>query len=308
MSKRDFELKAFQDLAFPVKVGAPVISRPATEAGSASGSTVKDSDRPALQKVLVLLTGSDICLQKSIADLKELKARGCYMTLVYSAAAEQLLDTAELEKSLKPDRVIRENYREGLKNLVQNTDLFVVPNLTQNTLAKTAVGIQDELAAILLWQCLMNGVKTIIGTTSIFHGWFEADDNTPMKRVMEGHVRTLVSYGAIAADQGELGRYLSADVAPKESVGRSASGRVHRASGGGHYGQTGYQTSVTPKDRYPSLSLQGRSDTAGRKKVITEDDIRSYREKELTIERGTLITPSALDLAKLRDIRIIRGL
>ncbi len=36
-------------------------------------------------------------------------------------------------------------------------DALIIPNLTQNTLAKVAVGIQDELTALITWQALVLG-------------------------------------------------------------------------------------------------------------------------------------------------------
>lgn len=270
MSFKEYELKAFQSLAFPVRVGTGMKPEGIIP-NSPQGKIAKN-----LCKVTVILTGSRTNLVDAIKAVRDLKSMNCYITLVLSKGAEEAIDVEYVMNSLVPDRVIKEDYREGIKNLIENTDICLVPSLTQNTLTKTAMGIQDEISSIVLWQCLLNGVKTVINTGCVFKGWFDADLNPVMKRVLEGYVKTLVSFGAKVDDGYDYAKYLeSAQPVKVEKISKAA----------------------------PSKE----SGTISGVKLITAEYIKSIGGGELVVQKGQLVTPLAADVAKELGITIVKS-
>jgi hypothetical protein len=300
--KRQFELKAFQDLAFPVRVGG---GESTGVLGSARVSS-NGQNSQSLKKVTVILNGSDICFDNIIKGLKELKYMGTYITVVVSQAAEMLVDIDTFMKEIKPDRVVKEPYRDGIKNLITNTDLVIAPNLTQNTLSKTSLGIQDELPSMLLWQYLINGVPTVISTASVYHGWFDADLNTTMKRVLEGYVKTLVSFGASVEDSFNYARFIEAPATKSERVSFGGA-PVSRPATPSVSGRPVTQRATTTRDKFPSLTLNSRGSVNSNTRVITESYVHSCGLSQIVVEKGIIVTPLAYDAAKALGIAIVRN-
>lgn len=267
MSNRDMMKRVFENMAFPVYDGSQI--NPVSMEKIAG---LKN------KRVTVILTGSDIALESTIKNLKYLKEKGFYITVVLTKAAEILISKETIEKDLSPNRIVTGDCFEGAKGLITNTDYCILPNLTQNTLAKVAVGIQDDLAAMLIWQYLLAGVTTIVNTDSVFHGWFSIDVNPIMKKVMENHLATIENYGASLVEDHKYLDYI--DVEYEEC-----------ASG---------PDSNTSKSEKVSLDLK-------ESKLVTESTIRglSANIKELIIEKGMIVTPLAKDVAKTKGIILV---
>lgn len=267
MSNRDMMKRVFENMAFPVYDGSQI-----------NPVSIDKITGLKNKRVTVILTGSDIALDSTIKNLKYLKEKGFYITVVLTKAAEILISKEAIEKELDPNRIVSGDGFDEAKGLITNTDYCILPNLTQNTLAKVAVGIQDDLAATLIWQFLLAGVKTIVNTDSIFHGWFSIDMNPIMKKVMENHLVTIESYGASLVEDHKYLDYI--DVEYEESK-KGESEKTEKSA---------------------SQTLDSKAS-----KLVTESTIRglSANIKELVIEKGMIITPLAKDAAKIKGVNLI---
>lgn len=264
MSNKALIKKVFQDMALPVF----------------EGSTFKQSDFEASnlkdKRVTVLLLGSDISVDSAIENLIRLRDSGYQLTVVMSNAAEHLVGKERIETVLKPSRLITGEFYEGVQALVKNTDVVIVPNLTQNTIAKIVVGIQDDLSSMLLWQFLLQNIRVIINTDSIRHAWFSMDGNPKMKKVMEGHIKKVAEFGAVIVEHHDYASMLKNDGSPTVNGNRGNRPDPKNAA------------SASPR-------------------VITESYLKTRADatRQLVLEKGMIITPLAKDLARTLGIELV---
>lgn len=182
MSSRERMKLTLQQMAFPVYEGRDHLK------GQLSTKADKDS-------LAVVFLGSDIDLEEALKHLKQWKSTGRPMTLIFSEAAQRVLQVPQIVKRLRPTRVIEDQPYGELVQLVNQFGVVYVPNLTQNTAAKLAVGIQDDFVTNFLWQSLV--MKTVVYASSagIDKAWFDLRNNPMMEKTVKGHLETLKSYG-----------------------------------------------------------------------------------------------------------------
>jgi hypothetical protein len=256
--------KVFQDMALPVF----------------EGSTLKKINLEASdlksRRVTIILLGSDISMDGAISSMGKLRDSGYQLTVVMSKAAEYLVGKERIEREVKPQNLMIGDCYEGAQDLVRNSDVVIVPNLTQNTLAKIAVGIQDDVPSMLLWQFLLQSVRVIVNTDSIRHAWFSIDGNAKMKKVMEGHIKTVADFGAVMIDHHDYVSLLMKPALPTVQGNR------------GHRSDSKNPASAPPR-------------------VITESWLRelSAVSRQLVLEKGMIITPLAKDLARTLGIELV---
>lgn len=293
MSNKELMKKVFQDMALPVF----------------EGSTVKPIDLEASdlkdRKISVLLLGSDISMDSAFNSLVKLRESGYLLTVVMSKAAEHLVGRARVEETLQPYRLITGDCYEGVQGLVRGTDVVIVPNLTQNTLAKVAVGIQDDFPSMLLWQFLLQNVRVIVNTDSIRHAWFSIDGNPKMKKVMESHIKTLADYGAAMIEHHDYDTVLMRD--PLESMRNSRAGAERPRTGTQRENAVRTAAAQTAPASTGRPAATGQPVLKGQTRVVTESWLRALpaSSRQIVLEKGMIITPLAKDLAKSMGVEIV---
>lgn len=267
-------------------------------------SLVRDGKSLPSRHAVVLLCGSDISLTNAFEGLRELADENYKFTAVLSRSAEKLLCEKDIMSGFSPAQILKESEGVSIKGTIDMMDALIIPNLTQNTLAKVAVGIQDELTALITWQALVLGKPLVINTDSIFSGWFDINNNRAMKRVMQNHVAVLKGYGAKLADKH---KYL-------DHLGDQNKRSSYQSRNGVHIGtkseaKSGAQKPVhnhlkARENRHQNQSL-GLSDIAD-KNLLTERDIKALEGvTEIKLGKGQILTPLGRDVAISRGIRII---
>lgn len=226
------------------------------------------------EKILVLFTGSNFEIDDTLKDLKKLKENGYFLTLCFSKSAEEILDVQEIRDLLRADKLYLEGDKNNYLEIVKSSDIAIMPVLTQNTLAKVAVGIQDSFISGLLWQLLWSDKKVIINQRSVLGKNDMQCENKKMLKLMNNHIESLKEFGAKFIKDHD---YLSYMNSKSEKLG--------------------YQKSK-PKD----------NESLDSKKVITEKDVLNLigTSKELLIDKDTIITPLAKDVVKEKKIKILR--
>jgi ethanolamine utilization protein len=283
--------RAFGKLNMQVKDGL--------EMGYVANSGVVSSGLKAQSAVpskhaVVLLCGSDISLTTAFEGLRALAAENWCFTAVLSKSAEALISEEQIQKGFSPKQLLKESEGVSVKRVIDMMDALIIPNLTQNTLAKVSVGIQDELTSLITWQALVTNKPVAINTDSIFKGWFDIDMNRGMKRTMQSHVAVLKGYGAKLADQHD---YLATLCGSKKRV------EIGTKSDTKPRAQKPIQTKV--QQRKPSAPQMTPSEIA-EKRLLTERDIKAMEGvTELTIGKGQILTPLGRDAAISKGIRII---
>ncbi len=269
MANREQMKLTLEQMAFPVYEGRERLhSRP--------------SEKTASDTLAVVFLGSDIELEGALKPLRAWKASGRPMIFIFSEAAERLLPTTQLIKRFKPSKTVNSQSYEGLREVIGTIAQVYVPNLTQNTAAKLAVGIQDDLPTTLLWQCLALNKPVSAMTGGIEHAWFNIGSNPAMVKTMQGHLAVLAQYGL----QVGLPDFSQGPVQGADGKAKAA------ASTSGVSGKT---------TEYIILS-----DTLSQK-VITERHILSLEKGcRLGVKKGVKITPLAREAARKRKIELLQ--
>ncbi len=275
MNQRERIEKAFGALAIPVYQGEELI-------GTSTGS----KSAPTNGRITVLLTGSNIELSDALAELEALKLRGFALSVVMSSAAKRILGTSPLDR-LKPFRVYDDTDYDKLQALIKSTDILIAPNLTQNHLAKCAVGVQDDLPSVLLWQSMVTGVKVIVNVASIMHGWFCIDQNKAMKKVMEGHLKTVTGFGAHFIDHHDYGQLIICEEKRPPAKGKRE------------------ERKPVARQQEKKTQIRGTAKSA-HDRLISEQSLRQMGGvKEITVRADQLLTPLAKDYCISKGIEIV---
>jgi ethanolamine utilization protein len=170
---------------------------------------------------------------------------------------------------LDPFKVYLESEGYNGHEIAKGTDMAIAVNITQNTLAKLAVGIQDSMVSNILWMLLLEGVKVVMNTQSVFEGAQPLDKNPVMRSVFEGYVEKVMSFGAEMID--------------------------------GHKYQALFNQAAEIADVMVPVK-----EVVTAQKLINEQAILNLNSdvKELVLQKGQIITPAAKDLANARRITI----
>lgn len=262
MSSRERMKQTLEQMAFPVYEGR---DRQVASKGEASA-------------LAVIFLGSDIDLEDSLKRLKQWRASGRPMIFVFSEASQRVLQVAQITKKLKPMKVITDQPHGAIKALLAETAQVYVPNLTQNTAAKLACGIQDNFATNLLWQALALGKIVHANAAGIDKAWVDLNGNPAMAMTMQRHMETLKSYGVLF----EAPCYTAE---PLQSANGEPGLGKQKGNGKGY---------VTLKDE---LSLR----------VVTEHHILSLEKgSRLAVRKGAKVTPLAKETARKRQIELLQ--
>lgn len=239
--------------------------------------------------VLVLFTGSNRSLDVVSRHLEEMAALPCRYHCAYSRSAAAMLGM-KFGDILKPVTRVVEGQAgtDETAALEERCDLVAVPVLSENTLAKAALGIQDSLASRVLGSAFMAGKPVVIARDCV-----PVDDVLPAYRQMIiRYIKALESLGArvtCASDfVAQIGKILGLDgvalSTPRvaEESFRSRSKEVSRLAGDGQ--------------------VAGRLvDLCAAEAWVKQRGVAN----PLVIKPGTMITPLAMDYLREKRVAII---
>lgn len=113
------------------------------------------------RQALAVFTGGTIGLEQSLVELQKMQAQNIELTVVLSAAAEQVVGIKRVQDCLGSEISVVTTQSPYPGKLLRTADLVLVPVLTQNTAAKLACTLSDSLATTLVMQALMLGKPVI---------------------------------------------------------------------------------------------------------------------------------------------------
>ncbi len=240
-----------------------------------NSQSIEPKKYPKVEKknILVLFTGSDLETKKALDNLKKLVEKGDLLTLCFSKSAEEVLEIERITSLLRPHKLYFESDKENCLEIVQSSDIALVPALTQNTLAKVAVGIQDSFISTLLWQLLWAGKKVFINENSASGRNHIPCENKKMLGLMNSHIQRLKEFGAKIIKQHDYRACIGKDLG-------------------------------ISRDKKNEFEKKEKVDS---KKVVIERDVLDLvgKAEEFVVSRGTIITPLAKDVARENKIKII---
>lgn len=121
-----------------------------------------EGEKEQKEKLLLVFTGGTGNLDTVLSQLNALSNKYSFLA-IFSPAAQKAIGRERVRQDVEFEEVSQENLYDALSKI----DTIIFPTLTQNTAAKTAVGIRDSLACEALACGLLLKKKVIAVTDSI---------------------------------------------------------------------------------------------------------------------------------------------
>ncbi len=241
---------------------------------------------PALHKALVIFTGGTIGFEQGLAEIKKLQGLCSTVTVVLSAAAEQILGIERITEALGShiDIVTAQSPYPG--KTLREVDIMIIPVLTQNTAAKVAHTFSDTMVSTLILQGLMMG-KPIVAA-------YNAAD--PLDSWRMQYAMGNSSSGLIKALQENLQKLagFGMELIPVDNIATVSRKRLCR------------EKQMTVKQTME----QAVSKPDHKKAVLDAAAIQTAAQsgtKSIMVPRGTILTPLARDVAREYGVELVQG-
>ncbi|MDO5146001.1 MAG: flavoprotein [Eubacteriales bacterium] len=256
----------------------------------------------ACRQAAVLFSGAFIGYADAVESLKELKKEGWKLTVVLSRAASEVLTEERIKNDIEPESIYVEGAPINGRQIVDDNQFVVIPELTVNTVAKVANCISDNLLTNMIFRAMATGKPVIAAIDGC------CPDNEvrakmgfkvteAYKAKMRSNLEDVQSYGIHLTTAANLSRKVNKvyragfDFPAPDSDSKSASAKSEQAA----KTSCGCRTSGTDA----SVKLD--------KKVIGRVDIaKNARYQTIIVRRDALVTGLANDEASNRGIAIVR--
>jgi hypothetical protein len=136
-----------------------------TEFENALMSTIVDyiSDQVVLRymeackRAVVLFSGALIGYKDAVPALNELKKEGWKLTAVLSKAAGEVLTEERIKNDIDPEAIFVEGAPVNGRQIIDENQFVIIPELTINTAAKVANCISDNLLTNMISRAMATG-------------------------------------------------------------------------------------------------------------------------------------------------------
>lgn len=226
-----------------------------------SGNSISNTN----EKALIIFTASNINLDHSLEEIKELKQYNVDISLAFSFMAEEILDINSIIDFLNPLEVYREEDIFKLEEIVGEYSYIVGPNITMNTLTKVSSGMVDSFASNIIWTFLYMGKKVYLDFRSVRNYLGGECKNKHIKSTIDSHINILKKMEVVEI---ELGNYIK-NIEKPHNIGDKTRKKV-----------------LVEKDLKEYMLKYTRGD------------------KLLNLPKGSIITPLARDKARELGIQI----
>ena len=237
--------------------------------------------------ILVIFTGT-MTMEDGLKPLVRGRGQGVRYDLVFSKAAEEMMEIDKIALKFQPRKVMKESIPLTTTNLLKDIDGIVVPFLTQNTAFKLALGIQDQLIPRLLWHGLWIGKPIWMNLEGLLTYMDNKTASIALNKMIEDNIQKLKGMGI----KEMSGQDYMLDILEALNL-EVRSNNLHKTEGG-------YLDTILQAEK-KEVRHEGR--------IITEGDILKFSSevKEIKLNSNSIITPLAYDTAKRRGINIIKA-
>lgn len=258
----------------------------------------------ACKTATVLFSGALIGYGEAVKALKELKDNGWKLTAVLSRAAGEVLTEERIRNDIDPEAVFVEGAPVNGRQIIDDNQYVIIPELTINTAAKVANCISDNLLTNMISRAMATGKPVIASIDgccpdSEIRAKLGFKVTESYKARMRRNLEDLQSYGIVLTVNSNLCSkvtkiYESSFDFSREDIERKASGG-----------------NMPKEDTAPEKCVL-KSQEAGEsividKNVISRTDIARYSGlSRIVVSKGTVVTDLASDEARKRGIEIVR--
>lgn len=258
----------------------------------------------ACKKAVVLFSGALIGYKDAVPALQELKKDGWILTAVLSRAAGEVLTEERIRNDIDPEAIFVEGAPVNGRQIIDDNQFVIIPELTINTAAKVANCISDNLLTNMISRAMAAGKPIIAAIDGCCPDnevrakmGFKVTD--AYKARMRRNLEDLKSYGIVLTVNVNLCHkvnkvFESSFNFPKPGADKAPDTGKAVSSGG---------SSCDVKMQVMSAGGSVRLD----KKVIGRIDIANHFNCETIIVReDALVTSLANDEAFKRGIKIVK--
>lgn len=258
----------------------------------------------ACKTATVLFSGALIGYGEAVKALKELKDNGWKLTAVLSRAAGEVLTEERIRNDIDPEAIFVEGAPVNGRQIIDDNQYVIIPELTINTAAKVANCISDNLLTNMISRAMATGKPVIASIDgccpdSEIRAKLGFKVTESYKARMRRNLEDLQSYGIVLTVNSNLcGKvtkvYESSFDFSREDIERKASGGE-----------------MPKEDTLPEKCVL-KSQEAGEsividKNVISRTDIARHSGlSRIVVSKGTVVTDLASDEARKRGIEIVR--
>jgi hypothetical protein len=232
------------------------------------------------KKVLLFISGGAVNIKDTFAVLNEYKLIK-YSAVISNSAKEVIPEI--YTKSLNLEIL---NEKKCIVKAINNSDLILIPVLTRNTLAKTALGIRDNYFTTGISEALMRNKKVIAVKDSCDPECevlksMGVTVNKEYNKMLIGYLKTLESFGVTLINSSQLKDVMNNELNLTSKNYDKSNDNVKKSK---------------VKEQTNSVELNG---------VITMGELLSLNgNKEVIIAKDALITPLAKDYIDSEKIKI----
>lgn len=240
--------------------------------------THEESISPS-RKALAIFTGGTIGLEQSLLELQKIQALHIEVSVVLSAAAEQVIGINRIKEQLGSAINLVTVHSPYPGKLLREADIVLVPVLTQNTAAKLAYTLSDTLPSTLIMQALMLGkpVLAAINAADPQDDWRIKKDMgkcpPALSEALRQNLRRIENFGIKLVKVEELA------IGSQKIMDSMVKKTVHPPQG---------KRSVMDAEAIKAAARNGLS--------------------SITVSKGMIITPLARDVAREYGINIVQEL
>ncbi len=231
------------------------------------------------QKALVIFTGGTIGFEQGLAEIKKLQDLCVSVTVVLSASAEKVLGIQRITEELGSHIHIVTAQSPYPGNILRETDIVIVPVLTQNTAAKLAYTLSDTMVSTLILQGLMMGKPVIAAFNAAdpLDSWraqYKMGESAPgLVQALQANLKKLKAYGI--------------QLVPVQDIAGVSQQLLH------------------PKEEQAAVNS-----LTNKKTILDAASIQTAAQNgstSITVLKGTIITPLARDVARDCGVEIVQG-
>lgn len=238
------------------------------------------------KRIAVLFTGNDRCaFLQALPQLQALSQQNGPLSLLFSYSARPMVEQYQAEiTALSPAHICQpgEQTVQDYLDQVNQSSLLLLPGLSLNTLAKSAVGICDSVPSEVIAYALVQGKRMVASHSHLLHSASRGVSPAYIANI-EQHITRLQAYGVEFVGPSAL------------ASGIELPGRAITAASGMTNPFNHYHGSHQPVEQ--------------RKRLVSLRDVLLHdASSPLSLTPDTLLTPAARDEIKKRKIQLINSI
>jgi hypothetical protein len=240
------------------------------------------------KKVLAIFCGGKIGAEEGLAGVSQLVSAGCDLQAVFTESGEQILGVDWLQAKLGNIPAFTSKNGKTVGEILEKTDMMVIPVLTLNSAAKVAHGIADNMVTNLIMKSLFNGIPIIAAKDA-------CDIANPIREKMNPSFKNQV-YKNIFHDNLKVLEKIGIKMTTAHDIGEVALSVINEKGS--------FSTGLT-KGKNNSEKSAELTDCLYKGRILSTGEIERWTGPILRVGAGTLITPAAKDMASERGIEVL---